>query len=86
MSMLSMEGIGKLANERARELQDLDRFVQEALDLFEASPDGIRERSLIDTLVDRGASISVASACADELISGGVARKNWSTGLLTHVR
>jgi hypothetical protein len=85
MTLLAMEGVGKLAREWTRDRADLDQVIQSALDVFESHPDGMPERALIQVLVDNGASPSVASASADELISGGVARKDWVTGVLTHV-
>lgn len=85
MTLLAFEGISKLAEERAREQEEFKRFAELARKIFESHQLGILERELVHRLVEQGATRSVASACADELLSGGIARKNWTSGLLTHV-
>lgn len=86
MTLLAAEGIGRLAREHETERAAFDRALQMAIDLFESNPGGMPERDLVETLVTGGVSRSVASACADELLSGGLAQKNWQTGFLTHKR
>lgn len=84
MSILAIEGITRLARERDEEQRQFELFSQEARHFFDLHADGVGEGEIVAHLMSKGASRSVASACADELLSGGLARKNWTTGHLSH--
>lgn len=85
MTLLAMDGVGRLARERENERRIFDKARKDARVYFDEHPDGVLERDLVGFLVKHGASRSIASACADELLSQGLAKKNWTNGMLTHV-
>lgn len=82
MTLLALAGMDRLTKQRDAERRAYDVAVQKALNIFSQSVRGLPERELVEALVADGIDRSLASASADELVSGGAALKDWQTGFL----